>query len=129
MPVKGADQIKKRYAAVIADIAGPRTEQALNAILITAAAYAKLYTPVDVSTLVNSQRKEVRKDGQVMVGVLGYYGGVSEKGFAYGWYLETHDNWKPRKKKSAKPHFLQSGFEDPEPRSDIQNIIKGIYKL
>jgi len=129
MPVKGADQIKKRYAAVIEEIAGPRTEQALNAILITAAAYSKIYAPVGVSTLINSQQKKVTPGNGVMVGTLGYYGGVSEKGFAYGWYLETHDNWKPRKKKSAKPHFLQSGFEDPEPRSDIQNIIKGVYKL
>ena len=112
MPVKGADQVKKRYAAMIAEIAGPRTEQALNAILITAAAYSKIYAPVDVSTLINSQQKKVTPGNGVMVGTLGYYGGFSKDGFPYGWYLETHDNWMPRKKKSAKPHFLQSGFED-----------------
>ena len=47
----------------------------------------------------------------------------------YAIYLETNPDWKPRKKKTAKPHFLRSGFEDEGPQSEIKEIIRNGYKL
>jgi hypothetical protein len=50
----------------------------------------------------------------------------------YAVYLEDPDGtnpWTPRKKKSAKPHFLKSGFEDDGPQTEIRNIILNGYKL
>ena len=76
-----------------------------------------------LNALINSQRKKVSEMGSgVVVGRVWY----SQE---YAIWLETRDHWTPRKKKTAKPHFLKSGFEDPEPQADIKDIIKQWYKL
>ena len=123
MPLKGVEKVRGRYQALIKEISGPRTLKVVNAIVATGAAYAKLYTPVDTSALINSQRKQVSKGGSgVVVGRVWY----SQE---YAIWLETRDHWTPRKKPTAKPHFLKSGFEDPEPQADIKDIIMQWYKL
>ena len=123
MPLKGVEKVRGRYQALIKEISGPRTLKVVNAIIATGAAHAKLYTPVDTSALINSQRKKVSEMGSgVVVGRVWY----SQE---YALWLETRDHWTPRKKATAKPHFLKSGFEDPEPQADIKDIIKQWYKL
>lgn len=122
MPLKGVSQVRGRYASVIKDITETKTVKVITAIIATGASWAKMYTPVDTSALINSQRKSVTDSGGVVVGKVWY----SQD---YAVWLETKDNWTPRKKKEAKPHFLKSGFEDPEPQSEIQNIIRNGYKL
>lgn len=122
MPLKGVAGVRRRYLALVKEISGPRTIRVINGILATGAAYAKLYTPVDTSALINSQRKKVEKQGSAIVGRVWY----SQE---YALWLEINDNWKPRRKKSAKPHFLKSGFEDSEPASDINEIIVNGYRL
>lgn len=122
MPLKGVSQVRGRYSALMTEIAGPKTIKVVTAIIATGASYAKLYTPVDTSALINSQRKSVDEANGVVVGKVWY----SQD---YAVWLETKSNWTPRKKKSAKPHFLKSGFEDSEPQADIKNIIRNGYKL
>ena len=63
MPLKGVEKVRGRYQALIKEISGPRTVKVVNAIVATGAAYAKLYTPVDTSALINSQRKQVSDMG------------------------------------------------------------------
>ena len=67
MPLKGVDKVRGRYQALIKEISGPRTVKVVNAIVATGAAYAKLYTPVDTSALINSQRKQVSEMGSGVV--------------------------------------------------------------
>lgn len=122
MPLKGVSRVRGKYIALVNEISGPRTIRVVNAIVATGAAYAKLYTPVDTSALLNSQRKSVSQVGPVIVGRVWY---TQE----YALWLETRDGWTPRKKKSAKPHFLKSGFEDSGPQGDIRDIIMNGYKL
>lgn len=122
MPLKGVSQVRGRYQAVIKDIAETKTIKVVTAIVATGAAWAKLYTPVDTSALINSQRKSVSQSGGAIVGKVWY----SQD---YAVWLETKDTWKPIKKKSAKPHFLKSGFEDDGPQTEIRNIILNGYKL
>lgn len=122
MPLKGVSQVRGRYQAVIKDIAENKTRKVVTAIVATGAAWAKLYTPVDTSALINSQRKSVSQSGGAIVGKVWY----SQD---YAVWLETKNNWKPRKKKTAKPHFLKSGFEDEGPQSEIKEIIRNGYKL
>ena len=123
MPLKGVEKVRGRYQALIKEISGPRTLKVVNDILSKGAAYAKLYTPVDKTFLINSQRKKATDLGSgVVVGRVWY----SQE---YAIWLETRDHWTPRKKPTAKPHFLKSGFEDPEPQADIKDIIKQWYKL
>lgn len=122
MPLKGVSQVRGRYQAVIKDIAENKTRKVVTAIVATGAAWAKLYTPVDTSALINSQRKSVSQSGGAIVGKVWY----SQD---YAVWLETKDNWAPRKKKTAKPQFLRSGFEDEGPQSEIKEIIRNGYKL
>ena len=60
MPLKGVSQVRGRYQAVIKDIAENKTIKVVTAIVATGAAWAKLYTPVDTSALINSQRQARR---------------------------------------------------------------------
>lgn len=122
MPLKGVSQVRSRYQAVIKDIAETKTIKVVAAIVATGAAWAKLYTPLDTSALINSQRKSVSQSGSAIVGKVWY----SQD---YAVWLETKDTWKPIKKKTAKPHFLKSGFEDEGPQSEINEIIRNGYKL
>lgn len=122
MPLKGVSQVRGRYSATIKDIAENKTIKVVTAIVATGAAWAKLYTPVDTSALINSQRKSVSQSGGAIVGKVWY----SQD---YAVWLETKDTWKPIKKKTAKPHFLRSGFEDEGPQSEINEIIRNGYKL
>ncbi len=122
MPLKGVSQVRGRYQAVIKDIADNKTRKVVTAIVATGAAWAKLYTPIDTSTLINSQRKSVSQSGGAIVGKVWY----SQD---YALWLEISSSWKPRKKKGAKPHFLKLGFEDATPQSEIKEIIRNGYKL
>lgn len=122
MPIKGVGAVRANYSRVIDEVSGPKTMKVVTAIIATGASYAKLYTPVDTSALINSQRKSVSQSGGAIVGKVWY----SQD---YAVWLETKDTWKPVKKKTAKPHFLKSGFEDDGPQTEIRNIILNGYKL
>ena len=55
--------------------------------------------------------------------------GFSKKDFNYALKLEEDENWSPRKKLNAGPHFLRDGFESPEAKNDIWSVIKESNRL
>ena len=87
--------------------------------LILGASEASVMTPVDTSTLLNSQFRSVAKEGSKIVGTVGY---TAE----YAAYV--HDpNVKQRFRRStAEKEFLRKGFEEAEPniRAVIAEAIK-----
>lgn len=87
--------------------------------LILGASEASVMTPVDTSTLLNSQFRNVAKDGSKIVGTVGY---TAE----YAKYV--HDpNVKQRFRRStAEKEFLRKGFEEAEP--NIRAVIAGAIK-
>ena len=87
--------------------------------LILGASEASVMTPVDTSTLLNSQFRSVAKDGSKIVGTVGY---TAE----YAKYV--HDpNVKQRFRRStAEKEFLRKGFEESEP--NIRAVIIGSIK-
>ena len=87
--------------------------------LILGASEASVMTPVDTSTLLNSQFRNVAKDGSKIVGTVGY---TAE----YAKYV--HDpNIKQRFRRStAEKEFLRKGFEEAEP--NIRAVIAGAIK-
>ena len=87
--------------------------------LILGASEASVMTPVDTSTLLNSQFRNVAKDGSKIVGTVGY---TAE----YAKYV--HDpNIKQRFRRStAEKEFLRKGFEESEP--NIRAVIAGAIK-
>jgi hypothetical protein len=124
MPVKGAAKVKANVGRWVAEVQG-NTEKVLTAIAMTGAGYAKLATPVDVNTLINSQYYKVNGDRAI----IGYSDGFSKHGFNYGLYLHENTTWKPRKKKAATHHFLSDAFESPEYQADYKRIIINGYRL
>ena len=88
--------------------------------LILGASDASVMTPVDTSTLLNSQFRSVAKDGSKIVGTVGY---TAE----YAKYV--HDpNIKQRFRRStAEKEFLKKGFEEAEP--NIRAVITGEIKM
>ena len=87
--------------------------------LILGASEASVMTPVDTSTLLNSQFRSVAKDGSKIVGTVGY---TAE----YAKYV--HDpNIKQRFRRStAQKEFLRKGFEESE--QNIRAVIAGAIK-
>lgn len=87
--------------------------------LILGASEASVMTPVDTSTLLNSQFRSVTKEGSKIVGTVGY---TAE----YAKYV--HDpNVKQRFRRStAEKEFLKKGFEEAEP--NIRAVITGAIK-
>jgi hypothetical protein len=87
--------------------------------LILGASEASVMTPVDTSTLLNSQFRSVAKEGSKIVGTVGY---TAE----YATYV--HDpNVKQRFRRStAEKEFLRKGFEESEP--NIRAVIAGAIK-
>lgn len=87
--------------------------------LILGASEASVMTPVDTSTLLNSQFRKVDKEGSKIVGTVGY---TAE----YAKYV--HDpNIKQRFRRStARKEFLKLGFEEAEP--NIRAVITGAIK-
>lgn len=87
--------------------------------LILGASEASVMTPVDTSTLLNSQFRNVAKEGSKIVGTVGY---TAE----YAKYV--HDpNVKQRFRRStAEKEFLRKGFEESEP--NIRAVIAGAIK-
>lgn len=87
--------------------------------LILGASEASVMTPVDTSTLLNSQFRSVAKDGSKIVGTVGYTAEYA---------ADVHDpNIKQRFRRStAQKEFLKRGFEESEP--NIRAVIAGAIK-
>lgn len=96
-----------------------KAARAMTQALILGASEASVMTPIDTSTLLNSQYRKVDKDGTKIVGTVGYtaeYAAV------------VHDpNVKQRFRRStAEKLFLKKGFEEAEP--NIRAVITGAIK-
>lgn len=87
--------------------------------LILGASEASVMTPVDTSTLLNSQFRNVAKDGSKIVGTVGYTAEYA---------ADVHDpNVKQRFRRStAEKEFLKKGFEESE--LNIRAVIAGAIK-
>lgn len=96
-----------------------KAARAMTQALILGASEASVMTPVDTSTLLNSQYRKVDKDGTKIVGTVGYTAEYAEY---------VHDpNVKQRFRRStAEKEFLKKGFEEAEP--NIRAVITGAIK-
>ena len=87
--------------------------------LILGASEASVMTPIDTSTLLNSQYRRLDKEGSKIVGTVGYTAEYA---------ADVHDpNVKQRFRRStAEKEFLRKGFEESEP--NIRAVITGAIK-
>ena len=87
--------------------------------LILGASEASVMTPVDTSTLLNSQFRSVAKDGSKIVGTVGY---TAE----YAKYVHDPNVKQKFRRSTAEKEFLRKGFEEAEP--NIRAVITGAIK-
>lgn len=87
--------------------------------LILGASEASVFTPIDTSTLLNSQYRDVRKEDTKIVGTVGYTA-------SYAIPVNDPDVKQRFRRPTAKKEFLRLGFEKAEP--NIRAVITGAIR-
>ncbi|WP_105629744.1 hypothetical protein [Cronobacter malonaticus] len=113
--VRGIAQAKANLDALINDVQGRKVVRAVQSTLLIGGAQAALYTPIDTSTLLNSQFREIDANGTKVTGRVGYSANYA----AY-----VHDPNVPQtfRRATARKEFLTKGFEDT--REQIDRVMK-----
>jgi hypothetical protein len=112
--VRGFAQSKANMDRLIGDITGRKIVRAIQSALIIGGSQAALYTPIDTSTLINSQFRELVIDGHLVTGRIGY---------SASYALSVHDpNIRQKfRRATAEKEFLKKGFEDM--RGQIDTVV------
>lgn len=113
-----ATRVVNRLPEFVAD-RQRRGARAMTQALIIGASEASVLTPIDTSTLLNSQYRDVQKRGDGIVGTIGYTADYA---------LPVHDPDHPQnfRRPSAEKEFLTKGMERGEPA--IRAVITGALK-
>lgn len=109
--LKGINRAKSNLNRLIDDISGLKIARAIQSALIIGSSQAALYTPIDTSTLLNSQFRELNINGVLVTGRVGY---------SANYALTVHDpNVKQTFRRStAEKEFLKKGFDDMREQID-----------
>lgn len=113
--VKGISQARKNLNALVGDIQGRKAIRAMQSALIIGGSQAALYTPIDTSTLLNSQFRDITVNGNRVTGRVGYSA-------AYATYVHDPNIPQNFRRSTAKKEFLTKGFEDT--KNQIDSAIK-----
>ncbi|QNQ23507.1 HK97 gp10 family phage protein [Enterobacter roggenkampii] len=113
--VRGIRQAQANLNRIIDDIQGRKVVRAIQSALIIGSGQAALYTPIDTSTLLNSQFREINANGTRVTGRVGYTANYA---------VYVHDPNHPQKfrRSTARKEFLTKGFEDT--RSEIDDVVR-----
>ncbi|UPK82843.1 HK97 gp10 family phage protein [Proteus vulgaris] len=103
--VRGISQANANLRALVGDIQGKRVMRAIQSALLIGSAQAAIYTPIDTSTLINSQFREVTVNGTRVTGRVGYTAN-------YAVYVHDPRIKQTFRRSSARKEFLSLGFED-----------------
>ena len=96
-----------------------KARRGMTQALILGASEASVLTPIDTSTLLNSQFRDVKTEQGKIVGTIGY---TAE----YAAAVHDPDNEQTFRRPSAKKAFLKLGMERAEP--NIRAVLKGSIK-
>lgn len=113
--VRGIRQAKANLDRIIKDVQGRKVVRALQSALLIGSAQAALYTPIDTSTLINSQFREITANGVRVTGRVGYTAN-------YAVFVHDPEVKQTFRRASAQKEFLTKGFEDT--RSQIDAAVK-----
>ncbi|EOC1127153.1 HK97 gp10 family phage protein [Cronobacter sakazakii] len=113
--VRGIAQAKANMDALINDVQGRKVVRAVQSALLIGGAQAALYTPIDTSTLLNSQFREIDANGTKVTGRVGY---------SANYAVYVHDPNVPQtfRRATARKEFLTKGFEAT--REQIDRVMK-----
>lgn len=113
--VRGIRQAKANLDRIIKDVQGRKVVRALQSAMLIGSAQAALYTPIDTSTLINSQFREITANGVRVTGRVGYTA-------SYAVFVHDPEVKQTFRRVSAQKEFLTKGFEDT--RSQIDAAVK-----
>lgn len=113
--VRGIRQAKSNLDRIIKDVQGRKVVRALQSATLIGSAQAALYTPIDTSTLINSQFREIMANGTRVTGRVGYTA-------SYTTYVHDPNIPQNFRRATARKEFLSKGFEDT--KSAIDMVIK-----
>ncbi|HEP1896343.1 TPA: HK97 gp10 family phage protein [Kluyvera cryocrescens] len=113
--VRGIREAKANLNRIIQDVRGRKVVRALQSALVIGSSQAALYTPIDTSTLLNSQYREINASGTRVTGRVGY---------SANYAVYVHDPNIPQtfRRSTAQKEFLTKGFEDT--RSQIDAVVR-----
>lgn len=110
--ITGVKDVIDNLSKVIGEIQSKKAVRAITKALIIGGTQSAMYTPIDTSTLLNSQFRQVTlKNNGYLNGKIGYTAAYAAK---------VHDpKIKQRfRRSSAKKEFLKLGIEDVKPLMD-----------
>lgn len=118
--VKGVEQAMNNLNKMVDDVVGRKAVRAMQSALLIGGSQAALYTPIDTSTLINSQYREIDVKGTRITGRVGY---------SANYAIFVHDPNVPQvfRRSTAQKEFLTKGFEDTKPQIDA--VIKKEMQL
>ncbi|EDW0102782.1 HK97 gp10 family phage protein [Salmonella enterica subsp. salamae serovar 6,7:z:1,5] len=113
--VTGIREAQANLNKLIGDIQGRKAVRAIQSALLIGGAQAALYTPIDTSTLINSQYRDISVNGTLITGRVGY---------SASYAIYVHDPNVPQNfiRSTAKKEFLTKGFEDT--KNQIDAVVK-----
>lgn len=118
--VRGIRQAKVNLGRIINDVQGRKVVRALQSAMLIGSAQASLYTPIDTSTLINSQFREITASGVRVTGRVGYSAN-------YAVFVHDPEVKQNFRRSTAQKEFLTKGFGDA--RSQIDAVVRKELRL
>lgn len=113
--MSGGARIVNNLPAFV-DATQQRAVRGMTQALILGASEAAAMTPIDTSTLLNSQYRDVQQDGAQIRGRVGYTAD-------YAAAVHDPDNPQRFRRAGAEKEFLRKGFDNAEP--NIAAVLAG----
>ncbi len=109
--IRGIAEVSANINALVGNITGRKVTRAIQAAMLIGGAQATLFTPIDTSTLINSQFREITVNGTRVTGRVGYSAN-------YAVFVHDQKVKQTFRRATARKEFLTLGFE--ESRDEIE---------
>ncbi|EMI7476973.1 HK97 gp10 family phage protein [Morganella morganii] len=109
--IRGIAEVSANINALVGNITGRKVTRAIQSAMLIGGAQATLFTPIDTSTLINSQFREITVNGTRVTGRVGYSAN-------YAVFVHDPKVKQTFRRATARKEFLTLGFE--ESRDEIE---------
>lgn len=103
--IRGIAEVSANINALVGNITGRKVTRAIQAAMLIGGAQSTLFTPIDTSTLINSQFREITVNGTRVTGRVGYSAN-------YAVFVHDPKVKQTFRRATARKEFLALGFED-----------------
>ncbi|MEM8239871.1 HK97 gp10 family phage protein [Morganella morganii subsp. sibonii] len=103
--IRGIAEVSANINALVGNITGRKVTRAIQAAMLIGGAQATLFTPIDTSTLINSQFREITVNGTRVTGRVGYSAN-------YAVFVHDPKVKQTFRRATARKEFLTLGFEE-----------------